>query len=96
MTPETAARPLPALLPVSTGRFAIVGDLQRTHAAEVWRESNSAERERIFAAVAAEAPDFVVLLGDLVVTGSSSREWAEFDRVARPLDEAGVPLLPVS
>ena len=95
MTPEPAVRPLPDFLPVTRDRFAIVGDLQRTSPMEVWRESNPAERDRIVAAVAADRPDFCVLLGDLVVSGSSSREWAEFDRFAAPLREAAVPLLPI-
>ncbi|HWC66082.1 MAG TPA: metallophosphoesterase, partial [Thermoanaerobaculia bacterium] len=59
------------------------------------RESNPEEREKIVAAVAAGRPDFAVLLGDLVVSGSSAREWAEFDRAISPLSAAGVPILPI-
>jgi 3',5'-cyclic AMP phosphodiesterase CpdA len=78
-----------------SGRFAAVGDLQRTSRAEVWRESNDRERERLLRAIAAEAPDFVALLGDLVFRGSSAAEWSRFDALAAPLREARIPVLPV-
>ena len=78
-----------------TGRFAAVGDLQRTSRAEVWRESNDRERERVLRAVASEAPDFVALLGDLVFRGSSAAEWARFDALASPIRAARIPVLPV-
>jgi 3',5'-cyclic AMP phosphodiesterase CpdA len=79
----------------ATGRFAAVGDLQRTSRAEVWRESNDRERERVLRAIAAEAPDFVALLGDLVFRGSSAAEWARFDALASPIRQARIPVLPV-
>jgi 3',5'-cyclic AMP phosphodiesterase CpdA len=78
-----------------TGRFAVVGDLQRTSLAEVWRESNDLERETIVRSIAAEAPDFVALLGDLVFRGSSAAGWARFDRLAAPLTRQRIPLVPI-
>lgn len=78
-----------------SGRFAAVGDLQRTSRAEIWRESNDRERERVLRAIAAEEPDFVALLGDLVFRGSSSAEWARFDTLASPIRLARIPVLPV-
>jgi len=78
-----------------TGRFAAVGDLQRTSRAEVWRESNDRERERVLRAIAAESPDFVALLGDLVFRGSSAAEWARFDTLAAPIRTARIPVIPV-
>jgi 3',5'-cyclic AMP phosphodiesterase CpdA len=82
-------------LAVRSGRFAIVGDLQRTSRAELWRESNLPETRLILRQTAAEAPDFVVLLGDLIFRGSSRREWSRFDEVTEPLREAGVPIFPI-
>ena len=73
----------------------MVGDLQRTSRAEIWRESNGGERERIVRQVAAERPDFVVLLGDLVFRGSSHRDWREFESLMAPIREAGIPILPI-
>lgn len=78
-----------------TGRFAAVGDLQRTSLAEVWRESNDGEREGVIRSIAGEGPDFVALLGDLVFRGSSAAEWARFDALAAPLREARIPVVPI-
>jgi 3',5'-cyclic AMP phosphodiesterase CpdA len=78
-----------------TGRFAAVGDLQRTSLAEVWRESNDRERDRVIRSIAEDGPDFVALLGDLVFRGSSVAEWARFDTLAAPLREAGIPAVPI-
>ena len=78
-----------------SGRFAAVGDLQRTSLAEVWRESNDIERDRIVRSIAEEAPDFVALLGDLVFRGSSAAEWARFDALAAPLREGRIPVVPI-
>ncbi|MGE5277185.1 MAG: metallophosphoesterase family protein [Acidobacteriota bacterium] len=83
------------LAPVRSGRFAVVGDLQRTSRAEIWRESNGGERERIVRQVASERPDFLVLLGDLVFRGSSRRDWRQFDALMAPIREAGIPILPI-
>src|SRR6185369_15969603 len=47
------------------GRFAVVGDLQRTSALEFWRESNDAERALVVGAIAAERPALLAMTGDL-------------------------------
>ncbi len=78
-----------------SGRFAVVSDLQRTSRAEVWRESNRDERDRVLQEIARERPDFVAVLGDLVFRGSAAAEWEELDRVCAPLREARLPVLPV-
>lgn len=78
-----------------SGRFAVVSDFQRTSRAEFWRERNRDERRLIVSRIAQEAPDFLVILGDLVFSGSSPAHWAEFDELTAPLREAGIPILPV-
>jgi predicted phosphohydrolase len=83
------------VIEVKSGRFAVVGDLQRTSRAEFWRESNPEERRRLVAEIAARNPDFVVGLGDLVFQGSSRRDWKFFDALTEPLRAAGVPILPI-
>jgi 3',5'-cyclic AMP phosphodiesterase CpdA len=83
------------VIEVRAGRFAVVGDLQRTSRAEFWRESNPEERRRLVAEIAGRSPDFVVALGDLVFQGSSRRDWAGFDALTAPLREAGIPILPI-
>lgn len=79
----------------AAGRFAVIGDLQRTSLAEIWRESNERERDRLVREIAASSPDFLVGAGDLVFCGSSRLDWEEFDTLTRPLRDAGVPLLPI-
>jgi 3',5'-cyclic AMP phosphodiesterase CpdA len=83
------------VIEVRSGRFAVVGDLQRTSHAEFWKESNPEERHRLVAEIAARGPDFVVGLGDLVFHGSSRRDWKGFDALTAPLRAAAVPILPV-
>jgi Icc-related predicted phosphoesterase len=75
------------------GRFAVVGDLQRTSLLEFWRESNDAERGLVVAAIARARPAFLAIVGDLVFDGSSARSWAEFDALTAPLRDAGIPTL---
>jgi hypothetical protein len=80
---------------VHSGRFAVLGDLQRTSRLEFWRESNPEESRHLVEEIAARRPDFVVALGDLVFHGSSARDWARFDALTAPLSEAGIPILPI-
>ena len=90
--------PYPEHFRYATGRFAVVGDTQRTLAIErlVGREQNDAERVRLIDSVAADRPDLLVHLGDAVAVGSSAADWAYFDRLMAPVRAAGVPVLPVS
>jgi hypothetical protein len=83
------------VIEVRSGRFAVVGDLQRTSRAEFWRESNPEERRRLVVQISTRGPDFVVGLGDLVFRGSSRRDWEEFDALTAPLRAAGIPVFPV-
>jgi hypothetical protein len=78
---------------VRPGRFAILGDLQRTSRLEFWRESNPEESRALVAEIAARAPDFVVTLGDLVFRGSSRRDWARVDALLAPL--RGIAVHPI-
>ena len=77
------------------GQFAIIGDLQSTSKVEFWRKSNTQERHYLIHQIAAEAPDFLAIVGDLVFAGSSPTHWAGFDTLAAPLSEAQVPILPL-
>jgi calcineurin-like phosphoesterase family protein len=73
------------------GRFAVVGDLQRTSWLEFWRESNDVEREVLARAIAAERPALLAITGDLVFDGSSAARWAELDATCAPIRDAGIP-----
>lgn len=80
------------------GRVAVVSDLQRTALVErlfLLAEQNDAERAGIIAALAEARPDALLLLGDHVFLGASSRAWAFFDRLVEPLRAAGIELLPI-
>jgi Icc-related predicted phosphoesterase len=74
------------------GRFAVVGDTQRTSWLEFWRESNDAEREVIAHAIAASHPALLAITGDLVFDGSSSKQWAQLDATGAPIRDAAIPV----
>ena len=74
------------------GRFAVVGDLQRTSWLEFWRESNDAEREVLVGAIPAAHPALLAITGDLVFDGSSAAQWAQLDATCAPVREAGIPV----
>src|SRR5215510_120714 len=80
---------------VQRGRFAIVGDLQPTSRLEVWRQSNAQAGRQLIHQIVAERPDFLAMVGDLVLWGASAAAWATFDELALPLWQAGVPILPL-
>jgi Calcineurin-like phosphoesterase len=80
---------------VQSGRFAIVGDLQRTSSIEFWRPSNAREGGQLIHQIVATSPDFLAIVGDLVFWGSSAVAWAAFDQLATPLWHARVPVLPL-
>src|SRR3954454_3181101 len=78
--------------------IAIIGDTQRTLRAErvlLRREQNDAERIRIIADLAAQRPELVIHLGDMVCNGQRLAEWHHFDRLMAPIRAAGIPILPV-
>src|SRR5512144_1933677 len=90
-----ARAPLPfaATLPAYHAgmRVAVVGDLQRTAPMlEVWREQNDAERRRVVEAIAAAAPDLLVITGDCVFDGGSDAQWTAFDELTAPLRAKGL------
>ena len=74
------------------GRFAVVGDLQRTSGLEFWRESNDAEREVLVGAIPASHPALLAITGDLVFDGSSGAQWAQLDATSAPIRDAGIPV----
>ena len=80
---------------VRSGRFAIVGDLQLTSRLEFWRQSNALAGRQLIHQIVAEHPDFLAIVGDLVLWGSSAAAWATFDQLALPLWQARVPILPL-
>ncbi len=80
---------------VAPKRIAVVGDTQRTGLLEqrfLGRRQNDAEREAVLAAIAAQRPDMLLIVGDQVVSGDDE-DWAYFDRIMAPIREAAIPTL---
>ncbi|MGK3981910.1 metallophosphoesterase [Sorangium sp. So ce136] len=89
--PRRFAGSLDAPLPPTTGRIAVIADLQRTSTLEFWRESNDPERAALVRALAAARPDALFVVGDLVFDGGSARHWADLDALMAPVRDAGIP-----
>jgi len=88
---------LPAGLP-GTAPFAVVGDPQDTLLFErliLRRESNPAERARVFARIAGRRPAFLAIVGDLTSSGWSTRAWRTFERVMESMHRERMPVLPI-
>lgn len=77
------------------GKIVIVGDLQRTTLIErlfLSREQNDKTRQKVVAAIAAEEPDVLLLLGDMVSTGEDERDWEYFDALIAKITRAHIPI----
>lgn len=77
--------------------IVVLGDTQQTLESEVLlgREVNDDERAVIIAAAAAEDPDAVIHVGDLVGHGESDEHWAHFDEFFAPITALQGPMFPV-
>ncbi|MGE3541156.1 MAG: metallophosphoesterase [Candidatus Tectimicrobiota bacterium] len=83
------------MLHVQNGRFAIIGDLQPISRLEFWRQSNLYAGHQLIQQIVQACPDFLAMVGDLVLWGSSAAAWAAFDQLALPLWQARIPILPL-
>jgi 3',5'-cyclic AMP phosphodiesterase CpdA len=66
-------------------RFVVYGDMRGGHRVHA----------KILESIAAEAPDFVLVTGDLVARGSDAGDWQRFFKIAGPL-LARFPFYPVA
>lgn len=73
-----------------TGTIILLGDTQRTLWVEFWREQNDSIREILFPQILTHQPVAIVHLGDAVSWGASMSEWNYFDRISKPVRDAGV------
>jgi 3',5'-cyclic AMP phosphodiesterase CpdA len=82
-------------LPTPTYPFTFVGygDTRFTNPADT-QHSNAAVRRAEIARIAQDKPAFVVVSGDLVLTGADVQDWAVFDTETAPLRQANIELLP--
>ncbi len=56
--------------------------------------SNPVAHARVIREIVALRPEFVLQSGDLVSDGRNPRQWAEFDRIERPLRDARIAYYP--
>lgn len=89
---------LPDSIELDGRAIAVIGDLQQTTALARFfrqRENNAVERERLIADLAARIDELgaLVIVGDLVFSARSARQWAEFDSYVAPFAER-MPVLP--
>lgn len=95
-TPAPAASWKPDIvLPAPAYPFTFVGygDMRFTNPADT-KHSNAAVRRAEIARIAQEKPAFVVITGDLVLTGADAQDWKVFDAETASLRQAGIELLP--
>jgi Icc-related predicted phosphoesterase len=88
----------PERLVPGNGLIAVVGDLQMTPLQLrmlLHREKNVDQQAKLLADMAERLGDLaaIVILGDLVFTGGSNRDWRHFDSLMTPFARE-VPLLP--
>ena len=83
------------VLPARAYPFTFVGygDMRFTDPADT-RHSNATVRRAEIAHIALEKPAFVVISGDLVLTGADAQDWKVFDVETAPLRRAEIELLP--
>ena len=43
----------------------------------------------------ADKPDFLIVIGDVVLTGANDDDWRVFDRETKALKKARIPIFPV-
>ena len=72
--------------------IAVVGDMQRASSLHrrIGHLPCDEERIQIVDAIAADRPGMLLMLGDQVLDGDSSEDWAYFDYVTAPLRDAGI------
>ena len=77
--------------------FIVVGDVQIRGFWEMllFRENNRAAVKALFQKIAGESPAFLLILGDLTYSGGSKSKWEDFDALARPVHDAGIPVYPL-
>jgi len=83
------------VLPAPANPFTFVGygDMRFTDPADT-RHSNAAVRRAEVARIAQEKPAFVVISGDIVLTGANPQDWKVFDAETAPLRQVDIELLP--
>jgi 3',5'-cyclic AMP phosphodiesterase CpdA len=88
-----AADPLTVKVPPKF-TFVAYGDVRFTDPSDHIR-SNPEARRALVARIAQARPAFLLMTGDLVLSGGNPQDWKVWDAESRPLRDAGVPIFPV-
>ncbi len=77
--------------------FIIIGDTQLRGKEELLllRENNRRFVKALFKKIADERPGFVMILGDLTFDGGKEQLWQNFDQLAQPVHQMGIPVYPL-
>jgi len=89
---------VPATVDTASGTLAIIGDLQQTTGfvrLVRHRENTAASQQKLVADLQSHTPDLsaLVIVGDLVYSARSDRQWRHFDSLVAPM-AATMPVLP--
>ena len=74
-------------------KFVAYGDMRMTDVAN-HHDSDPERRKILIGAIAQQQPKFVLISGDLVLNGSNSADWEEYDKEMRPITDAGAVIYP--
>lgn len=92
-TPASSWQPDIVLSEPARFNFVGYGDIRFTDPTDN-RNSNPGMRRAEIARVVQEKPAFVLIGGDLVLTGDNAQDWKVFDAETAPLKQAGIEVLP--
>jgi predicted MPP superfamily phosphohydrolase len=73
-------------------KFVVYGDLRTTDPSNT-KDTDPVRRKALIDKIADEQPAFVGVTGDLVLNGSNSNDWAEWDRETKPW--SGLQIFPI-
>lgn len=98
--PSTSARDVPSYpglsaIDPSRNHFVVLGDTRGKSPLEFWLEKPGKIRAGLLQEIVNIKPAFVINLGDLVLRGSSTRSWLEFDALHAGIREKGIPYFPI-
>ncbi len=75
-------------------KFVAYGDMRMTDTSN-HKDSDPDRRKAIIGGIAAQHPKFVLINGDLVLSGANTSDWSEYDKEMKPIADAGATVYPV-
>jgi Icc-related predicted phosphoesterase len=74
-------------------KFVAYGDMRMTDPSN-HHDTDPARRKAIIDAIAQQHAKFVVITGDLVLSGGNGNDWTEFDKEIKPIYDSGATIYP--